>query len=258
VPTFQFKTKRLLGSLRTTAQNAFSPLVDNGGRIVTYHSLDTPVDGDTNRIYNMSKRTFSESLDAIERLRATNPDLEVKPFGSDWTSGLSLTFDDGYASTLTVAASKLVEYGFPFHVFVSPALMQSGDKRFLDRHSLQELARIPGVTIGAHGYHHVPLGTIPEQSRVTVLIDARRWLEDVIQQPINTVSYPFGDTPPGIERDVMAAGYELAACSLWGFNNIETSPLMLNRLDLWDGDSSRIVVAKILGHWNWMGRRSAT
>jgi peptidoglycan/xylan/chitin deacetylase (PgdA/CDA1 family) len=62
------------------------------------------------------------------------------------------------------------------------------------------------VTIGAHGYRHVPLSTIPENARIQELTDARNWLEDVIQLPVSTMSYPFGDTPFDIANALKVAG----------------------------------------------------
>lgn len=252
-----FAAKRLLGNVRSEVNRALSGAIRPGGRVVTYHSIDTEVDGDRNRIYNMAYSTFAQSINTLVELSSSQELLKIRAFGRDWDSGVSITFDDGYRSTLTVAARLLVEHHLPFHVFISPRLVQSGDRRYLDASELAELARLPGASIGAHGYDHVALSDVPPQSRVSKLKSARTWLEDVIQQPVLTMSYPFGDTPVGIQRDVAAAGYEVAACSIWGTNMKETNPLMLHRMDIWDGDSRRAVTTKLLGHWQWMSKRTS-
>ena len=251
-----FTVKRIaataLGDLHRRASRETIP----GWRIATFHAIDTTVDGDINGIYNMRMATFTAQVAAIARLSLAHSNLNVVPLNLNRGSGVTITFDDGYATTLTLAAPRLLQHGLPFHVYVSPALVESGDSRYLTRSQLLELSRVPGVTIGAHGYRHVPLSTIPESSRVQELTDARKWLEDTIQLPISTMSYPFGDTPFGIESALEVAGYSSGACSVWGFNSEATNPLMLQRIDLWEGDSARTVAAKLLGHWNWIWSRS--
>ena len=241
-----------LGDLHRRASRETIP----GWRIATFHAIDTSVDGDVNGIYNMRLATFMAQVEALAKLSLARSNLNVVPLKSNRGSGVTITFDDGYATTLTLAAPQLVQHGLPFHVYVSPALVESGDSRSLTRSQVLELSRVPGVTIGAHGYRHVPLSTIPENTRIQELTDARNWLEDVIQLPVSTMSYPFGDTPFDIENALKVAGYSSGACSIWGFNSEATNPLMLKRVDLWEGDSARTVTTKMLGHWNWIWSRS--
>lgn len=223
-----------------------------GGRIMTFHAIDTPVDGDTNNIYNMTRQTFLRHIQALREIIDFVPALHVAPINDRTNSSISITFDDGYATMLTIAAPLLAESLLPFHVYVSPALIESGDQRYLSRAQLIDLAQIPGVTIGAHSYQHLPLSSFAPEHRVRELSRARVWLEDVLQTPVTTMSYPFGDTPENITEAVRKAGYTSAACSVWGFNDSSTNPLLLRRLDFWQGDSKHTVKAKLLGHWNWI------
>lgn len=251
-----FIAKRIAATALGDMHRRVSRQTIPGWRIATFHAINTPVDGDVNGIYNMDIFTFTAQVAAVAELSQNYSHLKVMPLNLSQESGVSFTFDDGYATTLTLAAPQLLRHNLPFHVYVSPALVESGDSRYLTRSQLLELSRIPGVTIGAHGYRHVPLSTIPEHSRVKELTDARKWLEDTIQLPVSTMSYPFGDTPLGIENALKEAGYSSGACSVWGFNSGTTNPLMLQRIDLWEGDSARTVATKLLGHWNWIWLRS--
>lgn len=258
VPTATFRAKRLVAGAVASARRALHRPCDAGNRIVTFHAIDTEVDGDTNRIYDMSARTFAEHVRALHELSSTPHGMRIAPVGVVDDRTVAVTFDDGYASTLTIAAPMLVAAGMPFCVFVTPMLVDSPDRRYLDRGQLVELSRLPGVTIGAHGYRHVPLSGLGHDERRRSLADARSWLEDVIQRDVRSMSYPFGDTPDGIGDDAIGAGYQLAACSVWGFNDGSTDAMMLRRIDLWAGDSRRTVVSKVQGHWNaMMGRATA-
>jgi hypothetical protein len=39
-------------------------------------------------------------------------------------------------------------------------------------------------------------------------------------------------------------------------NNEHSDSLLLNRLDMWAGDNSRTIENKVLGYWNFLGRRT--
>lgn len=258
MPTATFRAKRLVAGGVASVRRALRRPCDTGNRIVTFHAIDTEVDGDTNRIYDMTKRTFTDHVRVLHELATGANGVRITPVGIVEDRTVAITFDDGYASTLTAAAPLLAAHDMPFCVFVTPMLVDSPDRRYLDRGQLVELSRVPGVTIGAHGYRHVPLSGLSRDERRRSLVDARSWLEDAIQRDVRSMSYPFGDTPDGIADEATEAGYELAACSVWGFNDGSTDPMMLRRIDLWAGDSGRAVVSKIEGHWNpMMGRATA-
>ena len=250
VPVASFRAKRSLANLTATFHRMTRRPCDSGHRIVTFHSIDTPVDGDVHRIYDMSRRSFSNHVQALRRMSEQEAGVKVVSVGDLVDRTVAITFDDGYASTLTIAASELTRHSMPFTVFVTPMLIDSSDRRYLSRKQLIELADLPGVAIGAHGYQHVPFSSLLPKDRSESLIASRRWLEDLLQREVTSMSYPFGDTPLGIADEARNAGFTSAACSIWGFNDESTDRMMLRRLDLWDGDSRQVVAAKIEGHWN--------
>ena len=257
MPSGVFRAKRLLAEGVAAGRQLFRLPANEGNRIVTFHAIDTLVDGDMNGIYNMTRQTFTKHVCVMKRLSDSPQGFQVVPVGGLGDRTIAISFDDGYASTLTVAAKLLAASNIPFCVYVTPMLIDSADRRYLDRRQLFELSRIPGVTIGAHGYRHVPLSSLTVVERRRQLTDARMWLEDIVQCEVRSMSYPFGDTPPGIQDVARDAGYELGACSVWGVNHHQTDRMMLRRIDLWEGDSERSVVSKVEGQWDWiMGART--
>lgn len=257
MPSGVFRAKRLVAAGIAAGRQLFRVPVNEGNRIITFHAIDTPVDGDTNGIYNMSRQTFTKHVRALKQLSDSPQGFRVQPVGVLRDRTLAITFDDGYASTLTIAAALLAESNMPFCVYVTPMLIDSADRRYLDRQQLFELSRIPNVTIGAHGYRHVPLSSLSMDERRRQLADAKSWIEDIVQSEVRSMSYPFGDAPPGIQDVALETGYQLAACSVWGVNHHQTDRMMLRRIDLWEGDSERSVVSKVEGQWDWiMGART--
>jgi peptidoglycan/xylan/chitin deacetylase (PgdA/CDA1 family) len=88
------------------------------------------------------------------------------------------------------------------------------------------------------------------------LRSSKQQLEDILQTPITTMSYPYGHVNEQVRAAAQRVGFTAAACSKWGVNNEHSDALMLNRLDMWAGDNSRTIENKVLGYWNFLGRRT--
>jgi peptidoglycan/xylan/chitin deacetylase (PgdA/CDA1 family) len=141
-------------------------------------------------------------------------------------------------------------------VFVTPEKLTSGDPRYLSTPELRELATIPGATIGAHGATHRSLTSLNIAEAEADLRSSKQQLEDVLQTPITTMSYPYGHVNAEVRAAAQRVGFTAAACSKWGVNDEHSDSLLLNRLDMWSGDNSRTIENKVLGYWNFLGRRT--
>ena len=228
-----------------------------GHRTLMYHSValeqnSTTVDGDTLGIYSMTIAQFAQQIDAIQGV-ARSTGMSFVPFGSVLRDTISITFDDGYTDALTVVAPVLCAKQIPFHVFVSAARMNSSDQKYLSPAQVVELAKMPGVTIGAHGATHRSLTSLSSSELATELRASKVDLETELQKPVNTMSYPYGHVNEEVRKAAQDAGFAFAATSKWGFNESVSDSLLQRRIDMWSGDSKRTVENKVLGHWNWFG-----
>jgi len=224
-------------------------------RLVTFHAVGNRVDGDVNRMGVLAPTEFLRHVDALVEA-AHRTGLAFRRL-EDWPEpGIVVTFDDGYADLVDTVAPALVDRGIPFHCFVTGDRLDAGDPRYLDRGALAALAAVPLAGIGAHGWRHAPLDAMPPDERDRELRASRSSLEDLLQRPVDTMSYPFGRVNHEVRDAAGRAGFVRAACSTWGFAPPAVDPLLLPRIDLWAGDSPRTVRHKVLGHWNWFGRLS--
>ena len=100
-----------------------------------------------------------------------------------------LTFDDGYTSAM-LAADCLDEYGFKASFFVTRdrCLNEPG---FIRQPWIRELRR-RGFSLGTHGTTHRKLTRISEQECRDELAGSRRWLEDVLGEPVYFTAVPGG------------------------------------------------------------------
>lgn len=220
-----------------------------------YHSIGGNADGDTRGLYSVKPDAFRTQMNIL-RDRSISGRSSVVPFGSEHPGTISITFDDGYLDNLTVAAPILVDRGIPFHVFLCPNFIESGRPEFLSRADVIELAAIDGVSLGVHGYSHAPLTALDLNDLQSELFRSRKWLEDLIQRPVTTMSYPHGAIDFKVSQAAMENGFTRAACSKFGPIIQPLHALRIPRIDIWSTDSDKSFVAKINGKWDWMKWRT--
>jgi peptidoglycan/xylan/chitin deacetylase (PgdA/CDA1 family) len=178
-----------------------------------------------------------------------DPDLRI-------ASGpqIAITFDDGYADNLAVAAPILAARGLPFTVFVTADFVRKSRPGFLTPSGLRELAAVPKVRIGAHGATHVALSDCDDRQLGEELYSSKQYLEEMIGREVCTMAYPYGAADHRVRDAVAAAGYRLAASSYAQVNDARRDRLMLGRTEVLGGDSLRVFRQKLHGDWDWRHR----
>ena len=159
-----------------------------------------------------------------------------------------ITFDDGYADALEVAAPILRHFGFPATAFaVSGCVGRTADwqgtgglsgRRLLDWEGLAALVR-SGLTIGAHSRTHPRLPELEEEQASAEVAGSRADLERGLDTPVRSFAYPFGQTSPQTVAAVERAGFAGACGILRGLNDPATPRLELRRAPV-DGDASML------------------
>ena len=228
---------------------------ENRSQVLMYHSIGGNAEGDIRGLYSIDPDTFCNQIDVLSD-RALDGHSTIVPFGSEQLGQISITFDDGYLDNLTIAAPVCADRGIPFHVFLCPMFIESGRSGFLSRQDVSELAGVDGVTLGVHGYSHTRLTTLSAADVKSELVSSRKWLEDIVQKPVTSMSYPHGAVSPDVMNLVLEAGFTHAACSKCGQIDPDSSPLAVPRVDVWSSDTSRSFTQKINGHWDWMKWRT--
>jgi peptidoglycan/xylan/chitin deacetylase (PgdA/CDA1 family) len=243
--------KARLGDRVSAAFALLGPLrAASGCRVLMYHAVGGEVSGDAQRLYSIEPERFASHVRCIAgALGASTVALGA---GVAAGRGLAITFDDGYRNNLTVAAPLLVDANLPFTVFVTSDFVSDAQPQYLSQAELQELARLPGVTIGAHGRSHRPLTECNDKELADELAGSRGWLEDLLGRPVTTMSYPHGAVDARVRAAVAEASYEVAACSRFGAHRFGDDPLLVARNDIWAEDSTARLLAKAAGHWDWM------
>lgn len=220
-----------------------------------YHSIGSRISDETNGLYSVSRQRFKTHIDYV-KAHQSDPNLLVRSFAGTASTGISFTFDDGYRDNLEVAAPLMLEHGFAFHVFVNPSFVMSGKHQYLSVQSLRELADLPGVGIGAHGYNHRKLTECTPSELDYELVASKKWIEDAIGREVTTMAYPHGAVNDVVRFATAKAGYTVAASSKFGIVTPASDRLVLERTDIWSTDTARTLRSKLHGNWDWMSKRT--
>lgn len=222
-----------------------------GLRILLYHAIGSPALGDTRGLFSLHPESFAQQMDDLSeryagRVVGLDPHLRI---GSE--PQIAITFDDGYADNLAVAAPILVARGLPFTVFVTADFVRNSRPGFLTPSGLRELAAVPEASIGAHGAAHVALSECDDRQLREELHSSKLYLEETIGRDVLTMAYPYGAADRRVRDAVEAAGYRLAASSYAAVNDAGRDRLMLGRTEVLGGDSLRVFRQKLHGDWDW-------
>lgn len=174
--------------------------------------------------YVIEERSLREHLDL---LRSTGlPGRDVSAMLASTEPGVALTFDDGCASDLLIAAPLLVEHGHGATFYVTVAHL--GQPGFLTEPQLRELSRA-GFEIGSHSLTHAYLSDLDDAALHRELAESKDGLEQITGVAIRHLSCPGGRWSPRVASAARSLGYASVADSRPRANSRETDVFRLGR-----------------------------
>jgi len=117
---------------------------------------------------------------------------------------IALSFDDGNRSDIEIALPELRERGLTAEFF--PLAGRLEDPASLDGQDLRDLVAA-GMTVGTHGWAHVPLRGLDHADARRELDDARRVLEAAAGVVISDIALPLGQYDRALLARLREAGY---------------------------------------------------
>jgi|TARA_Y100000310_G_scaffold310737_1_gene356272 peptidoglycan/xylan/chitin deacetylase (PgdA/CDA1 family) len=183
--------------------------------VLQYHHVDSS----TPAVTSITETQFKRQMD---HLKAEN--YRVLPLGelvSHLQKGeaipdraVSLTFDDAYESIQRAALPILKELAFPFTVFVSTQMVDSGHKNYLSWTQLREL-QAAGGTIANHTQSHTHLlrrrpGETTNLWRNRIrdeILAAEGRIKSETGTATKLFAYPYGEFNDELKRLVGELGY---------------------------------------------------
>lgn len=104
-------------------------------------------------------------------------------------------------STLDITAQQ----DFMQQLRAASSYSYSASGLFLTWRELQELTKEPLITLGAHTTSHPVLSQLSAQALESELSESRKRLEQMLNQPVEHLAYPFGGTIHANQREYLAA-----------------------------------------------------
>jgi peptidoglycan/xylan/chitin deacetylase (PgdA/CDA1 family) len=193
-----------------------------------YHEVGEPAGVSAGAArYHVSPGAFHEHLEAIR-----DAGVAVRTVG-DWiaapddTRHVALTFDDGWAGSLSVGVEALARAGFRATFFVTRDFV--GTPNFADAAMLRD-AHASGMELGTHGVTHRFLADCPDDEVREELAGSKAFLEDLLGAPVETGSVPGGAWSPAVARIARECGYRALCTSRPGANDSRTDLMELRRV----------------------------
>lgn len=116
-----------------------------------------------------------------------------------------LTVDDGYMDFYSNAYPILQKYQMKAISFIPTGLMGGG--MYMTWGQIEELARSPYVSFGAHSIHHYFLSKVAPSVMISEIGESKRVLEQHVGYTVNWFCYPYGGFNDAVVDAVKKAGY---------------------------------------------------
>jgi peptidoglycan/xylan/chitin deacetylase (PgdA/CDA1 family) len=149
--------------------------------------------------------------------------------GAESKRTISISFDDGCETDLTIAAPILNEFGFLATFYVVAGFV--GKSGYLTPSQLRELSGL-GFEIGCHSMTHSFLSDLDEKGLQFEIHDAKQRLEDIVGRTVEHYSCPGGRYDKRVPKFAIEAGFKSVATSYIGENDSATDAYRLLRVAL--------------------------
>ncbi|CDM61595.1 MULTISPECIES: polysaccharide deacetylase family protein [Rhizobium] len=131
---------------------------------------------------------------------------------------ISITFDDGNASDLLIAAPELRQRGLRAQFFVLTGRI--GKEGSLTADDIRTLIALE-MRIGSHGVGHRDWTRLTANELLYELESSKAQLEQICDRPVNAASMPFGWYNGAVLKQIRNAGYRAAYSSGGGSAKVE-------------------------------------
>ncbi|MBS0379669.1 MAG: polysaccharide deacetylase family protein [Proteobacteria bacterium] len=215
--------------------------------ILCFHNVAVaPADARFKLLY-VSPERFERQLWALRRmgLRGVSAGEGLARLRNGTSRGcVALTFDDGYADTLSVAAPLMKRYGCSATCYVVGSALGAynrwdaellGERKALMSREQLDQWLAAGMEIGSHSWTHPHLQQVPAQEAWDEIAESRVALGTMLGIPVEHFAYPYGHYTPQTVELVRRAGYSSAVTVVPGVARSSDDCLLLPRI-LVDGE----------------------
>jgi peptidoglycan/xylan/chitin deacetylase (PgdA/CDA1 family) len=181
--------------------------------------------------YVVTEKDFNDQLRWLQTCGIRGASLS-QALAETSQARIVLTFDDGCASDLLVAATLLQKYSFGATFYITLGFL--GRSGYMVAAQVRELSDA-GFDIGCHSKTHPYLDELDDSGLRREIADSKSELEDMIGRPVRHFSCPGGRWSPAVARVARESGYVSVATSRVGVNHPDSDPFRLSRIAVMRG-----------------------
>ncbi|MCM1371296.1 MAG: polysaccharide deacetylase family protein [Clostridium sp.] len=200
--------------------------------ILMYHSISDEIIG-TSESNNLNVADFEQQmkyihdnniktifLDELDNYKESNEEIVV------------LTFDDGFKNFYTTVYPIIKKYNIKVNLFMITDYTAERYINYLSETQLIELDSSGLVRIGSHTKTHPRLAKMQYSDAYAELKESKEYLEGILNKPVTTLSYPYGNYDSKIIEAASKSGYEYAVLVSGGMENMSYNKLKLKRINV--------------------------
>lgn len=210
--------------------------------ILCYHNVaEAPKEAPFKLLY-VSPERFERQLWTLRRLglQGISTSEGIARLRNSTSRGcVVLTFDDGYADTLTTAAPLMKQYGVRATCYVVSDALGTYNRwdsdHVRERKPLMNCEQLDqwlaaGMEVGSHSLSHPRLHELTQEAAQHEIAESRAALRNLLGVPIEHFAYPFGAFTADIVAWVRRAGYSSAVTVRPGIARTSDDRLRLPRI----------------------------
>jgi peptidoglycan/xylan/chitin deacetylase (PgdA/CDA1 family) len=216
---------------------------------------------------SISPERFQEHMNYLKRrgLRGVSVrELHQAVVAGGGRDLVGITFDDGYKDFLQVAVPVLEDLEFSATVFAVGGMLGGENSwehgwtprprlTLLDAADLREVSS-RGMEVGSHSMSHVKLTNLGPEQLEEEVEGSRHLLSEVLDEEVQTFSYPYGGFDSAVLEAVRRAGYAYACATP---PQVDQNQYALPRIPVADDDHLLRYAAKLATYRQYsMAKRS--
>ena len=201
--------------------------------ILMYHYIETPPATTTLPNLYVTPKIFESQLQEIKKLNCptlfmSEAAINLRAHKPLAKNSVALTFDDGYEDFYTQAFPLLKKYQIKATIYI--IINRFGQKDYLTKDQVKEMATSGLVEIGSHTFNHPDLRKLKDKETVFEIKDSRRVLQQISGQAVLTFAYPYGDYTIKDLAVASSSGYLAAVSVDPGVKQTNDNIFLLHRL----------------------------
>ncbi len=185
---------------------------DHGSKILYYHDVFRTVNYralDADIQMGTPQELFAQHVDVIRQ-----EGYEIVPHITEPKGQVAIMLDDGFRG---VYECRDYFYGNNIRptIFLPAGYVGAIDKGLLSKDEILDL-QSHGFRFECHGWSHLPLTDVPPAELGHELVDSKRYLEELLNQKVESICLPLGFFTTSLLNEVSKAGYTTIYSSIPG------------------------------------------